>query len=65
MNWPYHVKVTYSDDTVVENDYASGFDPIGYARYMSGLTKVKRVDVSVSYVNGVPVSPNSGRSRAH
>lgn len=60
MNWPYHVKVTHSDGRVVENDYAAGFDPLGYAKYVSGQATVERVDVSVSYVGGVPVSPNSG-----
>lgn len=59
MDWPWHVKVTYTDGTARENDFTDDFDPVKYAEHVSSRPNVVRVDVSVSFVDGQAVSPQA------
>lgn len=64
MRWPWHLKLTRTNGVVVENDYADDFDAPGYAQWASGREGVARVELSVTFVDGQPVSPAASASAA-
>jgi hypothetical protein len=59
MSWPWHIKITYADGRVREDDYSEEFDPLGHARQVSGRPDVARVEVSVAFVGGEAVAPQA------
>jgi hypothetical protein len=57
--WPWRLTVTYADGTVREDDYASDFDPAGFARHLSQKPDVTKVEVTTVFARGKQVSPAS------
>lgn len=61
--WPWRVKITYTDGRVREDDYADDFDPAAYARHVSGRPEVARVEVTVAFVDGQPTAASKESNR--
>ena len=57
IGWPWHIKTTYTDGSVREDDYADDFEPLGFAQHLSRKPNVVKVEVATVFINGEPTSP--------
>jgi hypothetical protein len=55
--WPWRITATYADGSVRKDDYASDFEPLGFAQHLSQKPNVTRVEVTTVFVAGEQVSP--------
>lgn len=57
MAWEWHIKITYTNGNVRENDYSAEFSPADFALFLSERSNVARVEITTAFVNGEQVSP--------
>lgn len=57
MVWAWHMKITYTNGNVRENDYSTEFGPADFALFLSKRPNVARVEITTAFVNGEQVSP--------
>jgi hypothetical protein len=62
-DWPWHMKVTYADGSIREDDYANAADPVGLARFKSSKVNVERVELTTVFVAGEQIAADREAAR--